>query len=73
MKYYGLAKKELGSMRMPDAFDRVEDGQMFEVIEIGNDILLVPSPFDRGRLALIEKLARTSIDDHRRTLEALTR
>jgi hypothetical protein len=40
---------------------------------LSGDILLVPSPPDRERLARIEKLAQRSIEEHRKTLEGLAR
>ena len=65
MKYLGVARKEKGQVVMPDAFQEAEEGKLYEVIEIGGDILLVPSPLDR------ERLARKSIEEHRKTLEGL--
>ena len=73
MKYLGVARKEKGQVVMPDAFREAEEGKLYEVIEIGGDILLVPSPLDRKRLARIEKLAQRSIEEHRKTLEGLAR
>ncbi len=73
MKYLGVARKEKGQVVMPDAFKEAEEGKLYEVIEIGGDILLVPSPLDRELLARIEKLAHHSIEEHRKTLEGLAR
>lgn len=58
---------------MPDAFKEVEDGRVFEAIEIGGDIILLAGPLEKEKLAQIEELARESIEIHRATLEALTR
>ncbi len=73
MKYLGVARKEKGQVVMPDAFRETEEGKLYEVIEIGGDILLVPSPLDRERLARIEKLANRCIEEHRKALEGLAR
>jgi hypothetical protein len=73
MKYLGVARQEKGKVVMPDSFKEAEEGKLYEAIEIGGDILLLPSPFDRERLAQIEKLARKSIEQHRKTLEGLAR
>ena len=73
MKYLGVARKEKGQVVMPDAFQEAEEGKLYEAIEIGGDILLVPSPLDRKRLSHIEKLAQHSIEEHRKTLEGLAR
>ena len=73
MKYLGVARKENGQVLMPDSFQGTEEGKIYEAIEIGGDILLVPSPFDKERLARIEQLTRRSINDHRKTLEGLAR
>ena len=73
MRYLGIAKKDNGIMVMPDAFEELSADQHFEVIEVSGDILLVPSPLDRERLAHIEALTKRSIEEHRRTLEGLAR
>ena len=46
--------------------------KLYEAIEIGNDILLVPSPLDKDRIARIERLTDLSIKEHRKTLENLS-
>jgi hypothetical protein len=58
---------------MPDAFQEVEEGRVFEAIEIGGDILLLAGPLEKERWARIEELAKDSIEKHRATLEALAR
>jgi hypothetical protein len=73
MRYFGIAKNEKGLVVMPDAFREVETYPLYEVIEIGGDVLLVSPPLDRERLAQIERLARRSIEEHRKTLEGLAR
>lgn len=73
MKYLGTARKEKGRMVMPDAFQDVEDGRVFEAIEIGGDIILLAGPLDKERLSRIEEIAKESIEKHRTTLEALAR
>ncbi len=72
MKYLGPAKKEEGRMVMPDAFQEVENGRLFEAIEVGGDIVLLAGPLEKGRWAEIEELTKESIKRHRATLEALT-
>lgn len=73
MRYLGIARQENGSVVMPDAFREVEEGRLYEAIEIGGDILLVPPPLDHERLARIERLANRSIQEHRKSLEGLAR
>jgi hypothetical protein len=73
MKYLGMAKKKGGQVVMPDIFQEVEDGRVFEAIEIGGDILLIAGPLEKERLARMEELAKESIEKHRATLEALGR
>lgn len=73
MKYLGIARKEKGKVIMPDSFKEVEEGKLYEVIEIENEILLLPSPLDKKRLELIKKLADESINEHRETLEELAK
>ena len=58
---------------MPDGFRGVQEGKIYDVVEIGGDVVLAPSPLDRERLAQIERLARRSIKEHRQTLEGLAR
>ncbi len=71
MRYLGLARNENGKMAMPDAFKEVKDGQLYEAVEIDGDVILLPNPLDRERLASVERLAKQSIADHRKTLEGL--
>jgi hypothetical protein len=73
MKYLGIMKQEHGQVIMPDAFQTIEPNQRYEVVEIGGDVLLLPSPFDQERIARIEKLTTLSIKEHRKTLERLAR
>lgn len=73
MRYPGIARKEKGQVVMPDAFHAVTEGKLYEAIEIGNDILLVPSPLDKDRIARIESLTGLSIKEHRKTLEKLAK
>jgi hypothetical protein len=71
MKYLGTARKEKGRMVMPDAFQEIEEGRIFEAVEIGGDILLLAGPLEKERLSRIEEIAKESIEKHRATLEAL--
>jgi len=73
IKYLGTVKKEKGQVMMPDTFQEVEDGRVFEAIEIGGDILLLAGPLEKERLVRIEELAKESIKKHRATLEVLAR
>jgi hypothetical protein len=73
MRCLGMAQRQEGRVLMPDAFKEVAQGQVYEVLEIGGDILHMPPPLDRERLALVEKLARKSISGDRQTLEGLAR
>jgi len=73
MRYLGIARKERDHVVMPDAFREVEEGSVYEVVEIGGDFLLVPPPLNRERLARIERLVNRSIEEHRKTLEGLAR
>jgi hypothetical protein len=73
MKYLSTVKKEKGQVVMPDTFQEVEDGRVFEAIEIGGDILLLAGTLEKERWGRIEELAKESIEKHRDTLEALAR
>jgi hypothetical protein len=73
MKYLGTARKEKGRMVMPDAFQEVEDGRIFEAIEMGGDIILLAGALEKERWAQIEELTKESIKRHRPTLEGLAR
>jgi hypothetical protein len=69
----GIARLEKGQVILPDTFGEIEAGRSYEVIEIGGDILLMPPPLDRERLARIDRLARQSVKEHRAALEGLAR
>jgi hypothetical protein len=71
MKYLGTVRKEKGRIVMPDAFQEVEDGQTFEAIEMGGDIILLAGALEKERWTQIEELTKESIERHRATLEAL--
>ncbi len=73
MRYLGIARKENGQVLMPEGFQEVEEGRIYEALEIGGDILLISSPCDRERLTRIESLTKQSIEEHRRSLENLAR
>jgi len=73
MKYLGIARKENGHVLMPDTFRDVEEGRTYEAIEVEGDILLTLAPLDRERLARVERLAKQSIEEHRKALEGLAR
>jgi len=73
MKYLGIARKEKDQILVPDALKELIKDEHYEVVEIGGDILLIPSPIKRERLVRIERLARDSIRDHRKALEELAR
>ncbi len=71
MRYLGITRKEQRHLAIPDAFSEVEDSTTYGVVEIGGDILLMPPPMNKERLAQIEMLAKRSIGEHRETLEGL--
>jgi len=74
MRYLGIAKKDGDRIVISsDIAGKLKEEQLFEIVEIGGDILLIPAPLNRQRLAYIEKLAKQSIEDHRQTLERLAR
>ena len=73
MKYLGTVRKERGRLEIPEALREVEEGRVFEAVEIGGDILLLAGPLEKERWAQIEELAQESINKHRATLEALSR
>ena len=71
MKYLGIARTENDHVIMPDGFEEISSGKTFEVIELGGDFLLMPSPLDRQRLDQVEQLTTRSIEEHRKSLEGL--
>lgn len=73
MKYLGPARNDNGRLQMPDSFGEDARAATYEALDIGGDILLVPSPLDRKRLEHIDALARASIEAHRKALEGLAR
>jgi hypothetical protein len=73
MRYLGVARIEGGRVVMPDGYQELAEASLYEVVEVGGDILLMPSPLDRERMIRIERLARRSIEEHRKTLEGLAR
>jgi hypothetical protein len=73
MRYLGVARIEDGRVVMPDGAAELTEGQCFEAMEVGGDILLISPPLDRERLSHIERLANQSIDEHRKALEGLAR
>ncbi len=73
MKYLGTARKEKGHVVMPDAFQEIEEGRVFEAVEIGGDLLLLAGPLEKERLSRIEEITKESINKHRATLEGLSR
>jgi hypothetical protein len=73
MKYLGVARKENGRLVMPDAFAEAAEGQAYEALDVGGDILLIPSPLDKDRLDRIRGLAKESIREHRNVLEKLAK
>jgi len=58
---------------MPDTFVEVAQETTYEAVQVGDSILLFASPLDRERLEQIERLANRSIEEHRRSLEGLSR
>ena len=72
MKYLGIVQKKKGLIVLPDSFEEIPDGQSFEAIEIGGDILFLSSA-DRKRLSLIQRLTEISMKEHRKSLEGLAK
>lgn len=70
MRYLGVVKKENGALIVPDTF-YVKEGEYYEAIEVGGDIILVPSALDRARVNKIKKLTEESIRTHRESLKNL--
>jgi hypothetical protein len=70
MKYLGIARNENGRVLMPDAFE-AKDGFEYEAVEIGGDIILMPSDQRKARLEYIKDLTDDAIRRHRKTLEKL--
>ena len=73
MRYLGIAREHNGQILMPDSFTGAGQGATYEALDVGGDILLVPNPVDRQRLAKVERLAGQSISEHRKSLEGLAR
>jgi len=74
VRYLGIARRVGDRIVISsEVTGKLEEEQIFEIVEIGGDILLIPAPLDRRRMAYIEKLAKQSIEDHRQTLERLAK
>ncbi|MEW6249619.1 MAG: hypothetical protein AB1716_03150 [Planctomycetota bacterium] len=73
MRYLGVARTENGRLIMPDAFGTPAAPQQFDVLEVGDVLLLQKLPADPQRQAEIERLTREIIAEHRPALEGLAR
>ena len=73
MRYLGIARSEDGHLIMPDAFAPQAKPRQFDVLEVGDVLLLQELPADPRRAAEIEGLTRAVIADHRGSLEGLAR
>ena len=73
VKYLGIVKRQDGNLTMPDTFQEATTLHTYEAIQVGGDILLLPSQLDRERLKRIEELTTCSIEEHRDALEGLAR
>jgi hypothetical protein len=73
MKYLGIVKRKNGNLMLPDSFQEIPKQGDYEAVLIGGDLLLLPPPLDRARLKKIEELADRSIEEHRQTLEKLSK
>lgn len=71
MRYLGIARTKDGRIVMPDACVAGDEDRTFEVVELGEMILLTTSPLDKARIEQVDRLARDSIADHRDSLEGL--
>ncbi|MFQ5874051.1 MAG: hypothetical protein ACE5JL_09645 [Dehalococcoidia bacterium] len=68
MRYLGVAKRKGSVLEMPSEFDGAET---YEVVEQEGRIVLVPVSSEPMNTEEIERLARETIDAHRKSLEAL--
>lgn len=70
VKFLGIAKKNGSVLKMPPEFSGVETYQVFE---FEGRIILIPMHFEPAAAEEVERLARETVEEHRKTLEALTR
>ncbi len=73
MKYLGIARTKKSQVIMPDSFRPKSEESDYEAIQIGDDILLMPSPVDKKRIEQILKLAEYSVKEHEKTLRELAK
>ncbi len=73
MKYLGPARKEKGHVIMPDSFRDVPEGQVYEAVELGGDIVLAIPPLDDKRLEEVIRIAKRGMAEHRAALERLAK
>ena len=71
MRYLGIAKKQKEKITMPDGCEDLVKDIEYDALEINGRVLLIPSPLDREKMSLVERLADRSIKRHRKTLEGL--
>lgn len=68
MKYLGTAKRHGSTLEMPSGSEATES---YEVLEFEGKLVLIPLPFDSADTEEVQRLARETIEQHRKTLEAL--
>ena len=73
MKYLGMVRRRDNHLTMPDTFREVPQEDTYEAVQVGDSIVLLSPPLDRERLEQIQRLADRSIEEHRRSLEGLSR
>jgi hypothetical protein len=72
MKYLGIARNQNGRVVMPDTFE-AKDGVEYEAVDMGGDILLMPSTLQRERIKLIKRLTEITIKEHGESLKGLAK
>ena len=72
MKYLGIARVKNNMVEMPDTYNSQNIGE-YEVMEMGGDILLIPSALQHERLKLIKRLTKITLEEHRESLEGLAK
>lgn len=72
MKILGEARYRNGQMELSNPLN-AEEGTLFYVLQVGDDLWLTTQPLDPDRTAEIEQLTIQSIQEHRKALEGLAR
>ncbi|MCW5935264.1 MAG: hypothetical protein KIT45_13365 [Fimbriimonadia bacterium] len=72
MKLLGKARVENGKVELPANIE-LEEGALYDVIQMGDDLLLSPPSSPTNRMERIEQLAKESIQMHKKSLEGLAK